>query len=66
MVEKTRDDDEILLRMLGMRCDGAASSAIGRAFGVTASRVRVMTDRVRHADVAESGEPADVVQAAYW
>lgn len=61
----TRHDGEQLLTALRMREAGLSASAIGKRLGMTPTRVRVCTNRVLDADLAESGEPEDVVLAGY-
>jgi len=62
----SRREDERALHMLALRRDGVSTGVLGRLFGMTGSAVRVATNRIRAADLAESGEPAEVVRAAYW
>jgi hypothetical protein len=62
----SRREDARALFMIATRCDGMSSGVIGRLLGMSDSAVRVITNRVRAADLAESGEPAEVVRAAYW
>jgi len=52
--------------MLALRRDGVSTGVLGRLFGMTGSAVRVATNRILDADLRESGEPAEVVRAAYW
>jgi hypothetical protein len=59
-----RSDDEIVLAAVRLRTAGHGAAAIGEALGLTPERVRVMTNRVLNADLAESGD-ADVL-AGYW
>lgn len=58
------DDD--LLWALEARCTGWGAADIGAQIGVTAPYVRVITNRVLAADLAESGEDSEIVKAAYW
>lgn len=60
----SRADDEALLDMLAARSAGVSSYDIGRQIGMTGEAVRIATNRVRDADLAESGE-ADAC-FAYW
>jgi len=62
----SRRDDDRALHMLELRRDGLSCGALGRLFGMTGSAVRVATNRILDADLRESGEPAEVVRAAYW
>lgn len=64
MKQPTRVEDERLLDMMSARCL-ANSAAVGRAFGMTGTAVRVATNRVRAADIALSGEDEAGVRAAY-
>lgn len=61
----SRREDERALFMLDMRGDGMSSGVIGRLLGMSDSAVRVITNRIRAADLAESGEPREAVMAAY-
>jgi len=61
----SRREDERALLMLDMRGDGMSSGVIGRLLGMSDSAVRVITNRIRAADLAESGEPREAVLAAY-
>ena len=60
-----RSDDEAVLQMLRLRGDGQSSRVVGAALGVSAERVRVATQRVKDADLLESGEPADELMPHY-
>ena len=62
----SRADDERALHMLSLRRDGLSSGVIGRLFGLTSSAVRTTTNRIMNADLAESGEPVEMVRYAYW
>ncbi len=62
----SRREDGRALLMLALRRDGVSTGVLGRLFGMTGSAVRVATNRVLDADLRESGEPAEVVRAAYW
>lgn len=62
----SRREDARALLMLALRRDGISAGVIGRLFGMTGSAVRVATNRILDADLRESGEPAEVVRAAYW
>lgn len=59
----TREDDDLALALLRLRCAGLSSGTIAAAIGRTSASVRVTTDRIRKADAAESGED---VHGAYW
>jgi len=61
-----RANDETLLRALAMRCAGAGASEIAARLRFTRPEaVRIAINRVRAADLEESGEPAAAVLAAY-
>lgn len=61
----SRREDARDMLMLDMRCDGMSAGVIGRLLGMSDSAVRVITNRIRAADLAESGEPREAVMAAY-
>lgn len=61
----SRREDVRARLMLDMRGDGMSSGVIGRLLGMSDSAVRVITNRIRAADLAESGEPREAVLAAY-
>ena len=60
-----REYDERLLEWLALRARGMRSITIGDAYGVSSAHVRAHTNLVINADLAESGEPAAIVLAAY-
>ncbi|MFD1913818.1 hypothetical protein [Halodurantibacterium flavum] len=63
----TRASDELVLRWLSLRTDAQLDcNVIGERFGVSQERVRVATNRVRDADLDESGEDYEAVKAQYW
>lgn len=64
--QPSRSDDNLLLVMVEARCLGWGASKIAQLFGVAPSVVRVSTNRVRAADIKESGEPVKFVGGAYW
>lgn len=67
IIHYTREADEALLQMMRWRIDGYTANRIAGHFGLpSANTVRVMTNRILDADVAESGEPEGAVRAAYW
>ena len=55
--------DEVLLRLIGMRCLGLSTFEIAARTGLSNEYVRTATNRVQKADAAESGED---ISAAYW
>lgn len=62
----SRAEDVTHLAWLVLRSGGHDSVAIAAAFGVHAAYVRAATNRIRAADLAESGERPDLVAGAYW
>lgn len=60
----TRSDDERDLKILELRCAGISMSVIAERFGMTRGAVAGLTNRIRKADVAESGEPD--TSEGYW
>jgi hypothetical protein len=56
----------MILEWLNRASAGAEAGEIARAFGVRALDVWFACEAVLVADLAHSGEPAEVVQAAYW
>lgn len=62
----SRAEDERLLDWLACRTAGQTARQIGGRYGVTQEAVRVATVRVRDADIAESGEPREIVEGGYW
>lgn len=62
---QARSDDEAVLLMLRLRGEGQSSRVVAAALGVSAERVRVATQRVKDADLLESGEPADALMTHY-
>jgi predicted transcriptional regulator len=61
----SRREDVRARLMLDMRGDSMSAAVIGRLLGMSDSAVRVITNRIRAADLAESGEPREAVMAAY-
>lgn len=62
----TRRDDERLLLALHLRAAGHSVADITARLSFTRPEaVRIATNRVRAADLEESGEPSRVVLAAY-
>lgn len=61
----TRAEDDAVLEMIRLRCALRISSRVSDVLGISQERIRVATDRVRKADLAESGEPPVTVNAAY-
>lgn len=62
----TRADDEQVLRWIAMRKRGVAPLDIETSEGLSLRRVSVATNRVRLADIEESGEPHSEVSKHYW
>lgn len=61
-----RAKDERDLEIVALRSRGFSSAQIAERLGVAASFVRAMSNSIRSADIAASGEPAEAVAAAYW
>ena len=66
MLKTSRGADERLLTAVRLRTAGMKLDAVAALSGMTAVEVRQRTDRVRRADLDESGEPPEAVQAHYW
>lgn len=73
----SRKDDEDLLRMLWLRCQGFTPTEIATKFGLRRGHVSTMLHNVLRADIAEStvlrpGEPDAAIEtvreisAGYW
>ena len=61
-----RERDDEILRMLRLRTRGWSTAEIGKHVGKTGPNVRVTTNTIKAADLHESGEPRDQVEAGYW
>lgn len=61
---KDRQQDEQHLEWLRARTEGHTSGEIAAQHGTLSANVRIVTNRIRAADLAESGDPA--ADAAYW
>ncbi len=57
--------DNLILQMLQARTEMQTTQQIARRHDLTPENVRTITNRVRSADMAESGEPVEAVRAAY-
>lgn len=64
MKAATRKTDETLLHWVAMRTQGISCASIGAGAQTSEAYVRAATNRVRSADIDESGEP--LADAAYW
>jgi hypothetical protein len=62
----TRTNDDRILALLELRAGGGTLAAIAARFGLSPARIAQMTDPVRKADMAESGEDAATVARHYW
>lgn len=62
---KTRRDDIRDLQVLKLVREGRNMSDIARDFGKSIGFARTLVSRIREADLAESGEPREVVLAGY-
>ncbi len=58
--------DDMVLSWLERRCTGQTCLAIARTDGVDKRAVLVTTNRVRAADLAESGDGPAKVLEGYW
>lgn len=66
IVNISRADDERLLKFLRTYAvGGLTADAVGQRFGVTKSAVVAQINRVKKADLAESGEPEVAVSSLY-
>ena len=61
-----RERDDAILLMLRMRTLGHNTRAIGERLGISPQNVRATTNPIKAADLYESGEPREQVEAAYW
>ena len=61
-----RERDEQILLMLRLRTLGHSTRAIGDLLGISPQNVRITTNTIKSADLYESGEPRDQVEAWYW
>lgn len=57
--EKTRADDERELDMLAQRCAGMKSTKLAQRYDLTPPAVRTLTNRIRDAHAAHTGEAVD-------
>ena len=62
----TRAEDERLLDALRLRREGVPPREIAYLHMTTRDAILGATRRVLVADLAQSGEPEDVVRAGYW
>ena len=62
----TRERDETILRYLRARSKGWSTAEVGKMFGISAANARITTNTIKSADLHESGEPRDQVEAEYW
>jgi hypothetical protein len=58
-------DDVILLRVVGMVCDGLSANDIRDIIGSSPKRQRAEVNAVIAADLAESGEDQRTIRRAY-
>lgn len=63
---KSAWSDDDVLSWVRDRANGRSCAAIAARSGAGESYIRAATNRVRDADIAESGERPDVVRRAYW
>lgn len=63
----SRQSDELLLSMLRSKCLGTEWPEVARRHGKrTWVTAQVACLRVKQADLAESGEPPEIVLKGYW
>ena len=60
-----RERDDTILRYLRARSKGFSTAEVGRMFGISAANARITTNVIKSADLHESGEPRDQVEAGY-
>lgn len=60
----SRAEDDFLLDLLRLR-QRMTSVQLDARYGIPRNQIRVMTNRVRSADLDESGEPSADVMAGY-
>lgn len=60
-----RQTDHLHLQVLARAQAGETMGAIGLSLGKTEAYARVSSNRIRTADLAESGEPQRIVAASY-
>ena len=61
-----RERDEKILLMLRLRTLGHSTREIGERLGISHENVRITTNTIKAADLHESGEPREQVEAGYW
>ena len=61
-----RERDDTILRYLRARSKGFSTAEVGRMFGISAANARITTNTIKSADIHESGELRDQVEAGYW
>lgn len=61
-----RERDDAILRYLRARSKGLSTYEVGKMFGISPQNVRVTTNTIKAADLHESGEPREQVEAGYW
>lgn len=66
MATADREIDEAVLTMIRLRALGETSAKIAKRFHTSPEYVRVCTNKVRGADLRESGEDRDAVARRYW
>jgi len=62
--QSRQSDDLVILRLVRMRAGGLTTVQIAKRTGLSDGYVRSATNKVRAADIAESGEPD--AAAGYW
>jgi hypothetical protein len=66
MAGRINVSDDDLLWAVRMRVAGHSTEVIAAEIGCSGTYVRAATNRVRNADIKESGDISDEVKGAYW
>ena len=62
----SRASDDLILKAVRLRCKGMGPADVGRVIGKSSQFVSTACNRVRLADLAESGEKRAKVLRKYW
>ena len=66
VVDVPRSSDNLMLSLLALRRDGVGTTKIAKRFGLRENYVRIATNRIMAAYLAESGESSGVIRWSYW
>lgn len=58
------DDDH--LAWVKLRASGHSPNTIGTQYDVSPDYIRAATNKIKNADLAESGEDTSVIRGCYW